>query len=181
MMLRADSNIPIAGEGDGANCPSLVDLAAYAGRSLGEEENERIEAHVAACASCLALLDGLAAEVAAIDDEARLLLPPAGVLEAAMSLRTGDTLEATSHAAGPWRIFIRRAAALAACAAIAAGGYVIGDSLATPSVADDASLVASTNGLDFGLLDSGSGDAFADDGLFAFAQVDPGAAKEATP
>ena len=46
---------------------------------------------------------------------------------------------------------------------------------------DDASLVASTNGLDFGLLDSGSGDAFADDGLFAFAQVDPGAAKEATP
>ena len=79
-MPRADAHIPITGEGDGANCPSLVDLAAYAGGGLGEEENERIEAHVARCAVCLALLEGLRAEVADIDDEARLLLTPATVL-----------------------------------------------------------------------------------------------------
>jgi anti-sigma factor RsiW len=180
MMLRADSNIPITGDGDGDSCPSLIDLAAYAGGRLGEEENEHLEAHVAGCASCLALLERLRTEVTAVDDEARRLLPPAGVLEAAMSLRTGEA-PARLRAAEPWRIFSRRAAALAACAAIAAGGYLIGDSLAAPSASDDPSLVASTNGLDFGLLESGASDAFSDDGLFALLEVDAGATKEATP
>ena len=179
-MLRADPNNPTPDGHDGPLCPSLIDLAAFAENRLGEDEADRIIAHAAGCAACLSALENLLSEVAAINEDSCLLLVPASVLESAMSLRAADTTEVPIHvpmrATPSWMIFMRRGAALAACAAIAGAGYRIGDSFTAPA-SSDGNVVASADGFDFGLLDSETDS----DGLFAIALAEGAIAKEATP
>ena len=105
-----------------------------------------------------------------------------------MGLRAGDARVAPrgadpSPALSPWLIFARRGAALAACAALAIAGFAIGDSFAAASSAGDTSLVAATDGLDFGLLTDVVIDPSDDESLFSLARVEGSAAKakEATP
>lgn len=179
-MLRADPNNSKPDGRDGPKCPSLIDLAAFAENRLGEEEADPIVAHAAGCASCLSALENLLSEVAAINEDSRLLLVPTTILDAAMILRSADAIEAPTHApmrlTSSWMIYVRRGAALAACAAIAGAGYRIGDSFSAPA-SNDGNVVASADGFDFGLLDSD----IDVDGLFAIALSEGATTKEATP
>lgn len=174
-MLRADSHSDSFHE---RLCPSLIDLAAYAEDHLGEDEKNRIEAHVAGCETCLDLLGGIRAEVASMDSEARMLLVPSPVIHAAMALRTGDVLPrvmplAPIRLVPSWVAYVRRGAAIAACTGLAFAGYHIGASFT--ATGDVTEAVAATSGDDtyaFGLLESDSDAEIDSSDLFAMAFAD---------
>src|SRR5262245_42935901 len=98
------------------DCPSLMDLAALCDARVPGEVLEQLEAHVAGCARCFALMCGLRAEMREADETARLTLVPAHVLQSAMSLRPRDqalgeiaeVMARDSGRAGPWITIARR-------------------------------------------------------------------------
>lgn len=171
-MLRADSHSDSFHE---RSCPSLIDLAAYAEDHLGEDEKNRIEAHVAGCETCLDLLGGILAEISSMDSEASMLLVPSPVIHAAMSLRTGDVLPrvmplAPVRLVPSWMAYVRRGTAIAACTGLAFAGYHIGASFT--ATGDLTEAVAATSGDDsyaFGLLDADPGSGSGENNLFAMA------------
>jgi hypothetical protein len=116
--------------------------------------------HIADCDACLELVRGLRADVGEIDDESRLVLVPAHVLESAMGLREGDDksgrvaeIVVRARDGRLWMTSARRGLAAAAALAIVVGGYHIGRSL-TPQPAVVAADNSDSLGLTFGLLDA---------------------------
>lgn len=168
-------------------CPSLIDLAALAeGRlvaALGEDQAQRIEAHVAGCSACLEALEGLGTDVPTLLEESRLLMVPAHVLDAAMSLRSFPTIS-THRTTAAWLVFARRGLAAAAAVGIAIAGYQIGQSFTAVAAPADASAVAiSADDLAFGVLGAESADDDEQQGIFALALAGVGVAstQEAAP
>lgn len=169
-MLRPPHTPPDQRSADGDRCPPPIDLASLAEGRLSDAESERIEAHVARCATCLELLRGLRAEASAVAEEARLVFVPPSVMQAAMDLRAGDEAGVTSVVVvrstrvQPLWMSMQRGLAAAAALGIAATGYVIGQSM-TPAHSSAVSPSGATDDLAFGLLDStsaqDSGDLFA--------------------
>ena len=154
-----------------SDCPPLIDLAALSDGRVTGEALERLEAHLAGCERCLALVRGLRTEMRESDEAARLTLVPAHVLRSAMSLRkrdgeiSGSDLTTAQHAGGahPWMLSARRGFAAAAMLGIVVGGYYVGQSFNNigPQQAGD---VAANNALDdgnvtFGLLGTTTGSA----------------------
>ncbi len=107
--------------GNESECPSLIDLAAWADGRLSEDEAARIELHVARCAGCLETVAGL-------DLDAPADLVSERVIEAATRL---VPTENPSETGGRFvfATFLRRGLAAAAAVGIAWAGYAIGTSL----------------------------------------------------
>lgn len=174
-MSRTNHN-PVPGD-----CPSLIDLAAYADRRLNDDEQTRLEVHVAGCESCMDILRELAVEAPIIDSESRMLIVPREALEAAMNLRSGDvelTLSIHVHrTASRWIVGMRRGLAAAAAIGIMLGGYQIGQSFtasASPVVNASNGLVVADDSA-FGFLATTS----TDDGNDLFAMALAGATADA--
>jgi hypothetical protein len=165
------------------DCPSLLELAAYADACLDEEAKVRLEAHVAQCESCMQLLYDLAVEVPHIQSEARMLIVPGATLRAAMNLRAGDAQQSPVphvHPAAPrWVIGARRGLAAAAAVGIVLGGYQIGQTFTAATADSVAGDAASSEVFAFGLFESSSLDDSND--LFAMAFPETAGANEATP
>lgn len=179
-MPRTNHN-PAHGE-----CPSMIDLAAYADGRLNDDEQTRLEVHVAHCESCMFLLRDLAIELPIIESESRMLIVPGATLEAAMNLSGGDVeslLTVHVHrASSRWIVGMRRGLAAAAAVGVMLGGYQIGQSFTASAspVASASNASISSDEMAFGLLAASSVDDSND--LFALALAGSTAdSREVTP
>ncbi len=144
-------------------CPPLIELAALAEqarRGLADENDDHLIAHIAGCAHCLEAVRAIHRDVAEVESDASMLIVPASILNAAMALRSADAHDEAATAvvhvlarSPSWVRFMRRSAAIAACAGLALAGHSIGAAFA---VAGQSPIDRET--LAFGLLDDGAGE-----------------------